>query len=238
MSAAPRRRPVPKDPPAMTAEPAPGYTLGSVPGRLPLLGHAPRLLADPCRSLPSLPPHGALVRIGLGPQTAIVVCHPGLTRQILADDRTFDKGGQLVDRGRELFGDSLAICPHDKHRRQRRLVQPAFSRARLPGYASVMTERIATLMQRWQDGELLDVRAQLRTYTSRVTIATMFGAKLSIADQEQALQDLSDMLTGTYRRMFVPPALARLPLPGNSSYERARTRLRSNLGRLIAEYQH
>ena len=237
MSAAPHRCPVPKDPPAVTAEPAPGYTLGSVPGRLPLLGHAPRLLADPCRFLASLPAHGDLVRIGLGPQTAIVVCHPGLTRQILADDRTFDKGGPLVDRGRELFGDSLAICGHDRHRRQRRLVQPAFQATRLPAYAAVITERAGRLTDSWRDGATIDVPAEMRAFTSQVAVATMFAASMSQAEQQQALDDLSTLLSGTYKRMFMPALLSRLPMPGNRRYETVRARLRLTLGRLMETYR-
>jgi cytochrome P450 len=211
-------------------------TVGSAPGALPLLGHAPKLLRDPCGFLASLPAYGDLVYIRLGPQKALAVCDPELTHEVLVDDRTYDKGGQLVDRGRELFGDSLAICPYHKHRRQRRLVQPAFSRARMSTYAAIMTERIAAMMQTWQNGDL-DVRAELRAFTSGVTVKTMFGAMLSAADQQQALDDLSVMLVGTAMRMFLPPTLARLPVPGNRSYERARVRLRGTLGSLIADYR-
>lgn len=211
--------------------------VGSAPGGLPVLGHALKLLRDPCKFLASLPRYGDLVYIRLGPQKALVVCDPQLTHLVLLDDRTYDKGGGLVDRGRELFGDSLALCPHSKHRRQRRLMQPAFSRSRHPAYARVMTERIATTMSGWRDGDLVDMRAQMRMFSSGVTIKTMFGATLSAADQQQALDDLSSMLAGTAKRMFLPPALARMPTPGNRSYERARARLRGNLGRLIADYR-
>jgi len=221
----------------VTAATASGYTLGSAPGRVPLLGHAPWLLRDPCGFLASLPAHGDLVRIGLGPQTATVVCHPELTRRILADDRTFDKGGPLVDRGRELFGDSLAICGHDRHRRQRRLVQPAFQPGRLPAYAGVMTERIGALTSSWRDGATIDVRAELRAFTSQVTITTMFAASMSQAEQRQALGDLSTLLSGTYKRMFLPASFSRLPTPGNRQYEAVRTRLRGTLGRVMTDYR-
>ena len=226
-----------EEPPAVTAAPVPRPTLGSAPGRLPLLGHAPRLLTDPCRFLASLPAHGDLVRIGLGPQTAIVVCHPGLTRQILADDRTFDKGGPLVDRGRELFGDSLAICGHDRHRRQRRLVQPAFQATRLPAYAAVITERAGRLTDSWRAGATIDVQAEMRAFTSQVAVATMFAASMSEAEQQQALDDLSTLLSGTYRRMFMPAFFSRLPMPGNRRYETVRARLRLTLGRLMETYR-
>jgi cytochrome P450 len=215
----------------------PAYTLGSAPGRLPLAGHAAPLFTDPCGFLASLPAFGDLVRIGLGPQQAIVVCHPDLAHRVYSDDRTFDKGGPLIDRGRELFGDSLAVCRHDQHRRQRRLVQPAFTKARLPGYAAVMTSVIGALTDSWNTGDVVDVRAEMRAFTSRVSAATLFAGSLSDADQQQALHDLSNLMTGTYRRMFLPPFLARLPFPGNRSYTRARARFRRVLAQLIAGYR-
>jgi hypothetical protein len=41
----------------------------------------------PLALLDSLPAHGDLVEIRLGPRPAYVVCHPGLARQVLTDFR-------------------------------------------------------------------------------------------------------------------------------------------------------
>ncbi|MEU2718779.1 cytochrome P450 [Streptomyces sp. NPDC007205] len=213
------------------------YTFGSAPRALPLLGHASHLLRDPYAFLASLSQHGDLVRIQLGAHQAIVVCHPELTHQLLVDDRTFDKGGPLVDRGRELFGDSLAICRYAQHRRQRKLIQPAFHQVRLADYAATMTAVISKMTGQWQDGALLDMRAQMRAYTSQVVATTMFGGALGAADRDRALHDLSTLLAGTYIRMFLPKALTRVPTPGNRAYEQARVRLRTVLGQLIDTYR-
>jgi cytochrome P450 len=166
-----------------------------------------------------------------------VVCHPDLAHRVYNDDRTFDKGGPLIDRARELFGDNLAVCRHDQHRRQRALVQPAFTKARLPGYAAVMSGAIGTLADSWNTGDVVDVRTAMRAFTARVSVATLFGGSLSNADQQQALRDLSALLDGTNWRMFLPSSLATLPFPGNRSYNRARARLRQVLAQLIADYR-
>lgn len=65
----------------------------TAPGALPLLGHLLRFVRDPLGLLRSLPEHGGLVRVHLGPMDAVVVCDPELTHRVLVDDRTFDKGG-------------------------------------------------------------------------------------------------------------------------------------------------
>ncbi|MFE2955074.1 cytochrome P450 [Nocardia tengchongensis] len=114
-------------------------SIAAVPHRLPLLGHMVSLLRDPLAFLSSLPTHGDLVRVGLGPVTAVAVCDPALTQELLRRDRVFDKGGPLLERVREALGDGLVTCPHSLHRRHRRLVQPAFHPGRTAEYAAVMS---------------------------------------------------------------------------------------------------
>lgn len=90
-------------------------------GAVPVLGHTLRLLREPLSFLSSLPERGKLVKVRLGPFEAIVVSDPELTRQVLLDDRSFDKGGQFYQRVAESLGNGLSTSRHDVHRRQRRL---------------------------------------------------------------------------------------------------------------------
>jgi pentalenene oxygenase len=83
------------------------FTAGRAPGALPLVGHAVPLMRRPLVFLASLAEYGDLVEIRLGPQRAYVPCHPELLRQVLTDDRTFDKGGPLYDKARDFVGNSL-----------------------------------------------------------------------------------------------------------------------------------
>lgn len=88
-------------------------------------GHTAAMLRDRPGLLASLPGHGELVRLRFGPQTMVMVCDPELVQQVLRDDRTFGKRGPFCDRAREIVGDGLASCPHDRHRRQRWLLVAA-----------------------------------------------------------------------------------------------------------------
>jgi len=126
------------------------------PGSFPLIGHAPPLLRAPLPFLSSLASHGNLVEVKIGPIAALVVCDAQLTRQVLLNDKVFDKGGLLYDRVREGFGNGLALCPHASHRRQRRLIQPVFNRESLGHYADTMTETIYSTIDGWADGRTID----------------------------------------------------------------------------------
>jgi cytochrome P450 len=203
------------------------------PGALPVLGHIGPLLRDPWAFLNGLPAHGQLVRIRVGPTTAVMVCDPELTREVMLDDRTFDKGGPFYDRARESLSNGLATCPHHDHRRQRRLVQPAFHRARLPGYARVMAAQIAARTRDWHDGQILDVLAETDDFAMKTLAATMFSDRLPPAELRQIARDVATVDKRTFWRMVSP--VFGLPTPGNLRYRGALTRIREVTDRLVAE---
>ncbi|ARZ71731.1 cytochrome P450 [Streptomyces albireticuli] len=204
---------------------------------LPLLGHLVPLLRDPLGFLARLPARGDLVQVRLGPLRALVVCDPDLTCDVLRDDRTFDKGGPVYERLREFAGNGLATCPYGDHRRQRRLLQPAFHPARLPGYARAAAARAAETTGSWQDGQILDVLAVLQELTVRITVDTLFSTTVPPDLLTQALSDLNTLVSGLTVRMATPPPMDRLPTLGNRRYHQARARLPRLLHRLVSERQ-
>jgi cytochrome P450 len=206
-------------------------------GGLPLIGHAVPLLRNPWAFLLSLPSQGELVRIRIGPTSAVVVCDADLTHQVLVNDRVFERAGPLLDRALEIVGNGLITCPADEHRLQRRQIQPAFSSARLCGYTSTMVAQIDAVTGSWHNGQVMDANTEASRLTSKVMVATMFSDVLPPATADQVIKDLDTITAGMYRRMLLPPPLDQLPTPGNVRYRRAITRLRTVIGEVIAHYR-
>lgn len=208
------------------------------PRTLPLLGHAPELLRDPLAFLRSLPAAGDLVEVRLGTHRMLMVCTPGLTRKVLTDSRTFDKGGPFYKRIREVFGNGLGSCPHAEHQRQRRLVQPAFSPHRYAAYAAVMTDRIGQVLDDWRDGTPLDVFAEMQRITGYTSLATML-AHQDVRPEElpPLLDDLNTAVRGVFWRMFLPSALERLPLPANRRHARVIARMDARMSSFVGRYR-
>ncbi|MGW0825287.1 cytochrome P450 [Streptomyces sp. NPDC002845] len=205
---------------------------GTVPGAIPVLGHALALLRAPLPFLRSLPAHGDLVQLRFGPQRAYMVCTPELTHQVLTNDHTFDKGGPVIDRIRETIGNGVGTCPRSEHRRQRRLVQPAFTAARLADYAPIMTREITAVTERWQPGQTIDVLADMQALTGRILVSTMFAGIAehritAIIDSLNAAQD------GFLTRVALPTTADKLPLPAQRRSRKARAHLRHLLGGII-----
>ncbi|MFF7590378.1 cytochrome P450 [Kitasatospora purpeofusca] len=203
------------------------------PGALPLLGHAAAFLRAPLEFLEKLPAYGEVVEIRIAGRRVVVVCDPALTRTMLVHDRVFDKGGPIYQRLREAGGHGVASCPASEHRRQRRLVQPAFHQSRMPGYAQAMTDRMETVIGGWQDGQQVDLTRETRRITADVVISAFFGAGMDEAAHARVAADFTVMMAGFSRRMLMPELLCTLPTPGNLRYRRATERIRQELGRLI-----
>lgn len=213
-------------------------TIGSAPGALPLLGHALALGRKPLDFLASLPAHGDLVRVKLGPWPAYVVCHPDLVHQILTQDRIFDKGGPTFDKLRKMVGNGLASCGHRDHRRQRRLVQPAFRRDRIPGYARVMTEQIAAVTEPWHDGQVIDVLAVMNTLTTAIATRNLFAAEVDWSTLTEIQQCSKDISGGVARRVVMPGELLdKIPTRGNRRFDRALNRMKQHIDQLIVNYR-
>ncbi|MET0132963.1 MAG: cytochrome P450 [Kibdelosporangium sp.] len=206
-----------------------------VPGGLPLAGHTLALLRDSHRFLTSLPAHGDIVRIKFGPGEAIVVCTPELTQRVLREDKVFDKGGALFDKIREWLGDGLGTCSYSRHRRQRRLIQPAFHHTRLPGYGDTMTSQIDAVTSSWQDGQVIDAQAEMGTLSARIAVETMFRDALSPDLLRQSVDDVTTVVRGLYLRASAPAFLTKLPLPGNRRQLAAKARLQGIVTGIIAD---
>lgn len=201
----------------------------------PLLGHALPLLRDPLAFITSLSGYREMVRVRLGPSSAVMICDPDLTRQVFLNDRTFDKGGPIYDRIREVIGDGLSTCAYPLHRRQRRLCQPSFHPARLVGYGAVFARAAEAKAGSWRDGDVIDVTQEMMTLTTRATMETMFSGALPEETMRRSLADTAVVVSAFFRRMMTPALLRRLPTRRKRRYDDARTRLSATIAEIIAE---
>lgn len=214
------------------AEHKPVMRSGRAPGAWPFLGHVVELRRRPLRFLDSLPAHGDLVEIRLGPRRAFVVCHPELARQVLTDLRTFDRAGVMYERLRMVMGAGIATTGHGDHRRQRLIMQPAFRHEHMRGYAAVMQREITAVMDAWHDGQLIDMVDEMFRLTTGVALGALFSSRLG-AEEAGKLRAAFDLfLRGIYARTVFPPA-GWLPTPGNQRYDRAVAYWRGQVHRLI-----
>ncbi|KJK41857.1 cytochrome P450 [Streptomyces variegatus] len=208
--------------------------MGAAPGAVPLLGHVPALWRRPLEFLASLPAHGDLVEVRLGPTRAYLAVHPELVRHVLLNPRVFDKGG-VFDKARQLLGNSLSVSRGEEHRFQRRLIQPAFHTTRIAAYTTAVAADTRTVTDGWRAGEIRDIGDAMHALLMRVAARTLFSTGLDEDTIEEARQCLRTVSQGIYRRTVAPLGiLEKLPTPGRRAYDHANTRLRQIVADMIA----
>ncbi|MET7394978.1 cytochrome P450 [Dactylosporangium sp. NPDC005572] len=220
------------------AAPAATARYAVAPGALPLLGHALPLAKRPQQFLTQLPRYGDLVEVRLGLRRAVMVCDPGLIRQVLLDARLYDKGGPLFDKAEELVGAGLFAATWQPHRRQRRMMQPGFHRSRMPGYATIMGEEIEAQLASWTPGERRDVRHEMHVVTLRIAARTMFSNPISSHASDEVQECMPIINRGVYKRMVAPTSLLeKLPTRENREFALAHERMRKVVDETVVQYR-
>jgi cytochrome P450 len=179
--------------------------------------------------------YGDVAGVRIGRQQIVMLTHPDDIRDVLVTHgRQFIKG-RALERAKLLVGEGILTSEGEIHLRQRRLLQPAFHRTRLAGYARQMSAWSARVRDAWQDGATLDVHAEMMRLTLNIVAATLFSAEVDseTAEIAQALDDAFDAFDFGFG--VLTPITDRLPTPRNRRFARARERLDAVIFRLIAE---
>ncbi|MGP3774168.1 bifunctional albaflavenone monooxygenase/terpene synthase [Streptomyces sp. SDT5-1] len=205
------------------------------PGGAPLMGHAWNLLRDPLAFLAGLRDGGDVVRLRLGPKTAYAVNDPELVATLLKSP-DFLVGGPLWETMGVLLGKGVATSNGPLHRRQRRAVQPAFRMDKIHEYAAVMEQEAHAMAARWEDGQTVDIGAEVFRTATRIVARSVLRVDSIDERADRLSAALHTVFEGLYRRMILSfGPLYRLPLPANRRFENALADLHRLVDEIIAE---
>jgi cytochrome P450 len=114
----------------------------------------------------------------IGSRRIFQVNHPDLIRDVLVThDWNFIKG-QGLRASRPVLGKGLLTSEGELHRRQRRLVQPAFHNARLESYGDIMVACADAASRSWTDASSIAIDREMMRLTLEIVGRTLFGADL------------------------------------------------------------
>ncbi|MBY8886074.1 cytochrome P450 [Streptomyces sp. PTM05] len=222
----------------MTSSPRDPGPAVAAPGGLPGLGHLPALAADPLGCLRRLRGYGGLVVIRVGTVPVHVLNAPELVYQVLvAQADGFDKG-RLFERARPVLGDGLLASGGELHRRQRRLLQPAFHRRCVPSWARVTQAETRAMCAAWRPGDTVDLVAWTRTLATRVVLRALFTSEPDERIVARVDRALPVLLRGFVPRLLRPGGpVGRVPTPGSVRFDRAARGLRAAIDDIIRSYR-
>jgi cytochrome P450 len=100
------------------------------------------------------------------------------------------------------LGSGLLTSEGELWQRHRRLIQPVFARRHVVSFAGVMAEAARRSTDRWRDGDVVDVAAQMRAITLDVVGQALFGSSLG-ADAERIGAAMARVQTGAMVAMLL-----------------------------------
>jgi cytochrome P450 len=210
----------------------------------PLLGSALELRRSQIRTYERvMREHGDVVRLAVGPPglrfDLYCVFHPDGVRAVLAGSRGgYSKRTRFYEQIAQAFGWGLLTSEGELWQRQRRLVQPLFTRKQIAAYSELMVDEATAVAARWdratRNGGNVDANAEMVRLTLRVVGRAIFGD--DVAKASDVLDSAFPVLgRHTFRRAMSPLAPpASWPTPDNRRAARARRGLYGVVDELIA----
>jgi cytochrome P450 len=178
--------------------------------------------------------YGDITFFKLGGERCYFINDPDAIRDVLVThQRNFTKSRGL-ERAKKLLGNGLLTAEGATHLRHRRLLQPAFHRDRIAGYAQVMIEYAARTAARWRNEETLDISREMMRLTLSIAGKTLFDT-----DVESSADEVGGAVTEVLESFWLnllPGAdvLEQLPIPKLRRAHDARRRLDALIYEMIA----
>ena len=172
------------------------------PARLPYIGNLLSLRQDPLGYLQRLQrTYGNMATIYFGKNPAVILFRPEYVRYVLVEHpRDFSNRGVLRNDNDDGFAsEGLLTIDGEKHRQQRRAVQPAFHKKQVEGYASIINQYTQEVLKTWYPGDRIDMSRAMQELTLRIVSKCLFSIDLS--SQLGPLSDAFDGVIGSSTSM-------------------------------------
>ena len=209
----------------------------SGPSSIPLLGNSLELRRDPLAFLQKLQrEYGDVCKIHVGWIPIVTVFHPEQIRQILVENHKSyikSRGVRLTDL---ILGNGLLTSEGAEHRRQRKLIQPAFQKRRILSYASDILQSTTGLTEKWKPGETVDLHTEMMRLALNVATRSLFKADVEKEAPEigralnQAMKDFNRVVSNPLGRLMV-----KLPTPVGLRFRSGKKKLDRILYGIINE---
>ena len=198
-------------------------------------GHFRKFRKDPTGFLTTQAKLGDISFFRMGSQPGYFLNHPDLVRDVFVVNAHKFMKGRALQRAKNLLGQGLLTSEGEFHLRQRRMIQPAFHRARIAEYAKSMIEFADKTSGSWRDGDVRDIDKEMMHLTLQIVGKTLFSA--NVEDDADDVGNAMTTVSKLFDFLLLPYSewLQKLPLPQSRRFNHARATLNSVIYGIINE---
>lgn len=177
--------------------------------------------------------YGDIVQFKIGPFRVILLNHPDYIKEVMSTQHANFVKGRPLEMTKKLFGEGLLTSEGDFHKRQSRIIQPAFHRKMIEAYSHAMTDSTVKMMEGWEEGMQFDIRNEMIKVSMDMAGKNLFN--VDIRKEAPEIITALEKISGLFERITMPFSeyLIKLPLPSNIRFFRARARLNATIYRMI-----
>lgn len=196
-------------------------------------GHFLSFRKAPTEFLARLSKLGDITSFRMGPQQGYFVTDPEMIRDLLVVNAHKFMKGRALQRAKSLLGEGLLTSEGEFHLRQRRMIQPAFHRARIAEYARSMVKFGDKMSNDWKDGEVRQIDRDMMHLTLQIVAKTLFDA--NVEDEADEIGAAMTSMVELFNYLLLPFSewLEKLPLPQSKRFRNARDTLNTVIYEII-----
>lgn len=188
------------------------------PDGLPILGNTHQWARDQCAFRKQCADkYGTVVKYNIFGTDAYMFTDPEDIERILAtDSNKFQKHAESAEKLRDVIGmgEGLLTTEGPQWEHQRETIEPAFYMDQIKSYADRMVNRSEKTIERWHDGEIVEIRSEMMETTLGILLDAMFGSDVNLEARNiyTAVDDLLEPFeTDKQPFTFLAPDWAPLP---------------------------
>jgi cytochrome P450 len=163
---------------------------------------------------------------------------PRYIQQVLVTDAASFVKERTVRRMKILLGEGLITSDDPIHKRQRRIVAPAFHRQRIAAYGDQIVTCADAQQKHWHPNQPIDIAAASMQLSLEIVARTLFDT--DVTTDIRAINDEVNTIMGLYNFIVAFPRLEdflHLPIPGLIKFRKSKARLDAVVNRLIREHR-
>jgi cytochrome P450 len=184
--------------------------------------------------------YGNISAINLAGFLCVIVNEPDEIKDIMMTNQKQFIKAHAFRILKKLLGEGLLTSEGEFHKRQKRLAQPAFFKARVNSFGSGMVDYTNKIQTNWNDGDTLDLHTEMTNVTLGIVAKTLFNTEVGTDESREIGEALTAGL-GIFDEVLASPfadIILKIPfLPITMKFKKAVKKLDKIIYRIIDEHR-